>query len=162
MDPFLTKLQETHDELFVVGHTPQDLELVRLALNSVSDEWQVFVESILGRAAFPNWDEMSEALKQEELRRYLVKVKLYGISSSGLKPKEEEENASLPSKGQKEQQRHKKVISKIKCFKCGEMGHYTTKCPLTKKEKDEKHDPKTSSAKIKEEEFPMTTEIPPG
>ena len=38
VDPFLTKLKETHDELSVAGHTPQDLELVRLALNFVSDE----------------------------------------------------------------------------------------------------------------------------
>ena len=76
VDPFLTKLKETRDEFSVAGHTPQDLELVRLALNSVSGEWQVFVQSILGRATLPNWDEMWVALKQEELRRDLVKVKL--------------------------------------------------------------------------------------
>jgi len=38
--PFLTKLQETRDELSVVGSTPQDSELLKLALNFVSDEWQ--------------------------------------------------------------------------------------------------------------------------
>jgi len=57
------KLKETHDELSVVGHTPQGLELVRLALNSISDEWQVFVQIILGRGALPNWDEMWATLK---------------------------------------------------------------------------------------------------
>ena len=104
VDPFLTKLRETHDELSAVGHTPQDLELVRLTLNSVSDEWQVFVQSIMGRAALPNWDEMWAALKQEELRRDLVKLKLDGNNRrSGLKPKEEEDNVSLASKGQQEQ-----------------------------------------------------------
>ena len=36
VDPFLTKLQETRDKLSAVGSTPQDPELVRLALNSVS------------------------------------------------------------------------------------------------------------------------------
>ena len=35
VDPFLTKLKETRDELSPVGHTPQVSELVRLALNSV-------------------------------------------------------------------------------------------------------------------------------
>ena len=39
VDPFLTKLKETYDELSAAGHTPQDSELVRLALNSISDEW---------------------------------------------------------------------------------------------------------------------------
>ena len=38
-------------------------------------------------------------LQQEELRRVLVKCKLDGSSGSGLKAKEEEENAALASKG---------------------------------------------------------------
>eukprot|EP00253_Pinus_taeda_P036703 PITA_36703 len=42
------------------------------------------------------------------------------------------------------------------------MGHYATQCPLKKKDKDEKHDLKVASAKIEEEEFAMTTEIPIG
>jgi len=100
VDPFLTKLKETRA---AAGHTPQDSKLVRLALNSVSDEWQAFVQSILGRAALLNWDEMWATLKQEESRRDLVKVKLDGSSSSsGSKPKEEEDNAALASKGQQD------------------------------------------------------------
>lgn len=38
VDQFLTKLKEARDELSAAGHTPQDSELVRLALNIVSDE----------------------------------------------------------------------------------------------------------------------------
>jgi len=101
VDPFLMKLKETHDELSAAGHTPKDSELVRLDLNFVSDEWQVFVQSIQGRATLPDWDEMWAVLKQEELRRELIKVKLDGSSSSsGSNPKvEEEDNATLASKG---------------------------------------------------------------
>ena len=48
----------------------------------------------------PNWDEMWVALKQEKMRRDLVKVKLDRSSSnSGSKPKEEEDNAALALKG---------------------------------------------------------------
>ena len=90
------------------------------------------------------------------MRRDLVKCKLDSSSnSSGMKPKEEDENATLASKGQKEQWNKKKDISKIKCFQCGKLGHYTTQCPLKKKDKDEKHDPKAASAQIEEEEFAM-------
>lgn len=63
IDLFFTKLQETQDEFAAMGSTPQGSEMVRLALNSVSEEWQVFVQSILGRATLPNWDEMWAALK---------------------------------------------------------------------------------------------------
>lgn len=38
---------------------------------------------------------------------------------------------------------------------CGKLCHYTTQCPLKKKDKDEKHDLKAASAQIEEEEFAM-------
>ena len=45
----------------------------------------------------------------------------------------EEEDVALASKGQREQHRRKKDISKVKCFRCGELGHYSTQCTLKKK-----------------------------
>ena len=56
--------------------------------------------------------------------------------------------------------RSKKDISKIKCFRCGELGHYATQCTLKKRGKDEKHDPQAATTKI-EEEFAMIAHIPP-
>ena len=129
-----------------MGSTLQASEMVRLALNSVFEEWQFFVQSILGKEKLLDLEGMWAALQQEEMRRDLVKCKLDGSNNSGSKPKEEDENAALTSKGQKEQRKKKKDISKIKCFLCGELGHYATHCPLKKKEKDEKHDPKATSA----------------
>ena len=35
----------------------------------------------------------------------------------------------------------------MKCFKCGEMGHYATQCSLMEKDKDEKQDPKVATRK---------------
>lgn len=46
---------------------------------------------------------MWAALKLDELTRDLVKRKLDRSNNSGSKPKEEEENATLASKGQQEQ-----------------------------------------------------------
>lgn len=100
VDPFLTKLYKTNDELLTMESTPQESELFILALNSILDEWQVFVYSILGRMTLLNWDEMRSSLKQEDFRRDLVKCKINRSSINGLKPKEEEDNESFPYKGQ--------------------------------------------------------------
>ena len=70
--------------------------MVRTALNAVSEDWETFVQSILGRATLPSWEEMWVALRQEELRR-LTKA---GSSGKGVRIKEEEEDATLTSAGQ--------------------------------------------------------------
>ena len=114
VNSYLQRLQGTRDQLATVGSTPQSTAMVRIALNRVWDEWQVFVQSILGRERLPSWEEMCVALQQEELMRDLVKVKLNGNSGSGTKTKEEE-NATLASKGQQKQKQ--KDISKVKCFR---------------------------------------------
>jgi len=46
-------------------------------------------------------------------------------SSKGIKFNKEEEDVALASKG-KQENRKKKYLSKIKCFHCGELGHYAT------------------------------------
>ena len=75
---------------------------------------------------------------------------------------------ALTSKGQQEQRRRKKDISKVKCFRCGELGHYNTQCPPKKKDKEEKQDHEAASTEIDrlssrlEEEFAMITDIPLG
>lgn len=69
-----------------------------------------------------------------------MKATISGRSRSGEKAVKEEEDVALASKGQEEQRKRKKDISKIKCFRCGELSHYNTQCPLKKKEKEEKQD----------------------
>eukprot|EP00253_Pinus_taeda_P002906 PITA_02906 len=120
---YLQHLQDARDQLTTMGSTPQLTAIVRIALNGVSDEWQVFIQSILGRERLPSWEEMWVTLQQEELRRDTVKVNLNGSNGSGTKTKEEE-STTLASKGQRKQKR--KDISKVKCFRCGKMGHYAS------------------------------------
>ena len=119
--------------------------MVRTALNAVSEDWEVFVQSILGKATLPDWEEMSGALRQEEIRR----VTKMGSSSKGIRIKEEEVDAALASEGKQEKQK-KQDLSKVKCFHCGELGHYATQC-LRKKSKGEASETKAAPARAKKE-----------
>lgn len=98
IDPFLTRIQEVLDQLSTVGATPQPSEFVRLTLNCVSEDWQVFVQSILGKDTLPGWDKIWADLQQEKLRRALLKSSISGSSSNGSKVVKEEENVTLASK----------------------------------------------------------------
>ena len=63
IDPFLLRLQRIRDQLTSVGST-SDLELmVRTSLNATTENWETFVQSILGRVTLPSWEEMWAALR---------------------------------------------------------------------------------------------------
>lgn len=63
IDPFLLRLQEIHDQLTSIGSTPDPDFMVRTTQNADSKEWETFVQSILGTATLPRWEEMWKMTK---------------------------------------------------------------------------------------------------
>jgi len=57
-DPFLLRLQRIPGQLTSAGATPNAKFMVRTALNVVTEDWETFVQSILGKAYLPSWEEM--------------------------------------------------------------------------------------------------------
>lgn len=99
-----------------------------------------------------------------------MKSTISGSSIKGVKGDKDEEDVALASKGPSEGQgekNKKKDISKVKCSRCGKFGHYSTQCPLKKKDKQEKEDQAEMSIEIDklssrlEEYFAMMETIPP-
>lgn len=58
IDTFLFRLQMIQDQLISMRETPDEGLLVRTTLNAVTDEWETFVQSILGRAQLQNLGDM--------------------------------------------------------------------------------------------------------
>ena len=130
MEHFLIRLQVIRDQLTTTSATIDDAVIVRIALNAVMDEWETFVQSILGRANLPDWDSLWSILRQEELRRFTKRQHSPVLSKV---KKGDEEDVALASK---KQPKKKKDLSKIKCFQCSEMEHFASHCPEKKKDKE--------------------------
>ena len=79
------------------------------------------------------------------MRHALVQTFISRSSSKGSKGVKEEDNVALSSKGPSQGhgsqgEKKKKDLSKVKCFRRGKFGHYSTQCPQRKKDKQEKQD----------------------
>ena len=51
-------MKEIWDQLTSIGATPDQELMGRTALNAVLEDWEVFVQSILGRVTLLNWEEL--------------------------------------------------------------------------------------------------------
>jgi hypothetical protein len=68
VDSYLTNVAQVKDELETVGEVIQDSELVHIALNGFTKEWEVFVKCVVGREKLPDWSRLWDDFTQEEIR----------------------------------------------------------------------------------------------
>lgn len=54
IEPFLFRLQAIRDQLSAMGAKVEGDVMVSTALNAVTEDWETFFQSILGRADLPN------------------------------------------------------------------------------------------------------------
>jgi hypothetical protein len=65
---YLTRVAQVKDELAVVGEVISDFELVRIALNGFTKDWEVFVKCMVGHEHLPDWSRLWDDFTQEEIR----------------------------------------------------------------------------------------------
>jgi hypothetical protein len=55
---YLTRVAQVKDELSAVEEVITNSELVRIALNGFTKEWEVFVKCVVGREHLPDWSKL--------------------------------------------------------------------------------------------------------
>lgn len=89
---YLTKITSVRDELAVVGETIAPTELVRIALNDLSQTWESFVDGFVARENLPGWERLWDNCIQNEIRKNHL-----GVAKQG----EEDDNVPLLARGNK-------------------------------------------------------------
>jgi hypothetical protein len=161
-DESVTSFLDTQirDKPGAVGEVVNPNSMVRTALNSFTKPWGPFVRGIVSREVMPTWERMWDDFVQEETR--LV------AEASGQQTMQGDEHLALWTKGKKKTGRRgrqgpqfgappqggesssgtKRDMSTVRCFSCGEMGHYAGQCPKKKKKQQD-----VSAATAEELEF---------
>lgn len=122
---YLTRLSQVKDELSAIGVTISENDIVRIALKGFTEEWKPFIKGIVAREKFLDWNRLWDEFIQEELRDKDLPSK--------KRASEDDMALAARRKGKK-----KKDLSKVKCFNCGDMGHFSSRCLMKKKGDDEK------------------------
>jgi hypothetical protein len=148
---FLGRYTQIRDELAAVGEVVNPNSLVRQAMNSFTKPWGPFVRGIVAREVMPTWERMWDDFVQEEIR--------LAAEASGQQQQQQTvqgvEDLALWTKGKKKTGRggrqgpkfgappqggessnssgQRRDMSTVRCFACGEMGHYAGQCPKKKK-----------------------------
>jgi hypothetical protein len=131
---YLTRVAQVKDELAVVGEVISDSELVRIALNGFTKDWEVFVKCVVGREHLPDWSRLWDDFTQEEIRER--------SQSSDQKTDRVDENVTLVAKSKKKGS-SARDLSKVRCFCCNKLGHLASQCPERKKKESE--EPETAA-----------------
>jgi hypothetical protein len=151
---YLTKVKQMIDELIAVGVKLSPAEIVRSTLKGFPKEWDPFIAGIVARENLPSWDRLWDDCCQEEIRRGKDvdededEENLALTSKKGTKGKK----ASVPRGGATGGSKPKKDLSHIKCYVCGEFGHYASQCSQAKKGKGAKGRKQQVAASTEEED----------
>eukprot|EP00253_Pinus_taeda_P030320 PITA_30320 len=153
---YLTKITSVRDELAVVGETIAHTELVRISLNGLPKTWENFVDGIVARENLPDWERLwDDCIQNEIIKNHIGAAKqveeddnvtLLARGKKG-RAKKQASNSGGKRKGKGKKQNKEKDYSKVKCWNCQKLGHYSVVCPEKKNNKG-KDKPMAASAEI--------------
>jgi hypothetical protein len=140
---YLMRDSQIRDQLATIGDVISDKELVTKTLNGFPTFWIPFVQGVCARSKLPKFDKLWADCTHEEYRLADQQKRLIVDKEKGLtiqkkkgsffrKNNKEAKSVRVPDK--------KKDVSKIRCYNCQKLGHFSYDYPQGKgKRKHQEH-----------------------
>jgi hypothetical protein len=150
----LGRYTQIRDELVAVEEVVDPNSMVRTTLDNVTKPWSPFVCDIVAKEVMPTWERMWDDFVQEETRLVAeasgkqqqkqqqsvpgdedLALLTKGKKMTGRGGRQGPKFGAPPQEGESSSSGKKRDMRIVRCFACGEMGHYTGQCPKKKKKK---------------------------
>jgi hypothetical protein len=129
------RVSQIIDHLAAIGDVISDKDIVTTTLNGFPTFWIPFVQGVCARSKLPKFDKLWAEYTHEESRladqhKRLIVDEEEALTiqknkrSSFRKNNKEANSIRVPDK--------KKDVSKIKCYNCQKLGHFSYDCPQGK------------------------------
>ena len=129
MNSCFLRVASLRDEL--LGTIIEDKELTLMAIDGLQDSRETFFQGVSARENLPNFNRLKGDCFQEESRQLKKGGKLkteneelHVLNINSYKGKKKH----FKKKGNQKNDKPKRDLSKIKCFKCEKFGHYKSNC----------------------------------
>ena len=128
LNSYFLRVANLRDEFTSIGTIIDDKELTLMAKDGLLDSWETFTQGVSARDNRPDLNRLKGDCLQEESKK-LKKVgklktkdeELHVLNTNSYKGKKKH---FKKKKGNQKNDKPKKYLSKIKCFRCEKFGHY--------------------------------------
>jgi hypothetical protein len=147
----LMRVSQIRDQLAVIGDVISDKELVTTNLNGFPTFWIPFVQGVCARSKLPKFAKLWVDFTHEESRLADQHKRLIVDKEEALIVQKNKRSSFRRNNKEAKSIRvldKKKDVSKIRCYNCQKLGHFSYDCPQGKgKRKHQAH-------VVEEEEYP--------
>jgi hypothetical protein len=129
---FFSKIAQTRDHLIAIGVVVDDDDLVHTTIDGLPESWGIFLASVNGREAQPNFERLwHDCLKEEGRLKSRNEHSIVRDHSLLAKAKRWKNFPQPKGKGKKPQGKLSHLhphLSKVRCFNYNKLGHYAKDC----------------------------------